>query len=355
MAKYLFFHLSLTIFNLSAIALANMQASYGGGDENLPPFGTPPICPEAEAIVFSWVQTVIAEDPRMAASLLRLHFHDCFVNGCDASVLLDDNENFVGEKTAAPNVNSLRGFEVIDAIKSELESVCPQTVSCADILALAARDSVGLSGGPFWKVEFGRGDSISASKSAAQNNIPGPNSTVATLVTKFQNLGLSLRDMVALSGKFFFLFPLIFSFWLIVSRICEGGHTLGKARCTSFSSRLQTNGGSPNEGANQEFIESLKQLCSAPGSSSTLAQLDIVTPATFDNQYYINLLSGEGLLQSDHVLVTGDYQTREIVETYAVDPVAFFEDFKQSMVKMGSLKPPAGTQTVIRTNCRTVS
>ncbi|XP_011657293.2 peroxidase 40 isoform X2 [Cucumis sativus] len=333
MAKYLFFHLSLTIFNLSAIALANMQASYGGGDENLPPFGTPPICPEAEAIVFSWVQTVIAEDPRMAASLLRLHFHDCFVNGCDASVLLDDNENFVGEKTAAPNVNSLRGFEVIDAIKSELESVCPQTVSCADILALAARDSVGLSGGPFWKVEFGRGDSISASKSAAQNNIPGPNSTVATLVTKFQNLGLSLRDMVALSG----------------------GHTLGKARCTSFSSRLQTNGGSPNEGANQEFIESLKQLCSAPGSSSTLAQLDIVTPATFDNQYYINLLSGEGLLQSDHVLVTGDYQTREIVETYAVDPVAFFEDFKQSMVKMGSLKPPAGTQTVIRTNCRTVS
>lgn len=66
------------------------------------------------------------------------------IQGCDASVLLDDNENFVGEKTAAPNVNSLRGFEVIDAIKSEMESVCPQTVSCADILALAARDSVGL-------------------------------------------------------------------------------------------------------------------------------------------------------------------------------------------------------------------
>ncbi|KAL0538048.1 hypothetical protein IC582_027042 [Cucumis melo] len=330
MAKYLFFHLSLVMFSFTAIALANMQASYGG-DENLPTFGTPPICPEAEAIVFSWVQTAISEDPRMAASLLRLHFHDCF--GCDASVLLDDNENFVGEKTAAPNVNSLRGFEVIDAIKSEMESVCPQTVSCADILALAARDSVGLSGGPFWKVEFGRGDSISASKSAAQNNIPGPNSTVATLVSKFQNLGLSLRDMVALSG----------------------GHTLGKARCASFSSRLQANGGSPNEGANQEFIESLKQLCSAPGSSSTLAQLDVVTPATFDNQYYINLLSGEGLLQSDHVLVTEHYQTREIVETYAIDPVAFFEDFKQSMVKMGSLKPPAGTQTVIRTNCRTVS
>ncbi|PRQ35513.1 putative peroxidase [Rosa chinensis] len=55
---------------------------------------------------------------RMAASLLRLHFHDCFVNGCDASILLDLPD---GEKSAFPNVNSARGFEVIDAIKSSVE------------------------------------------------------------------------------------------------------------------------------------------------------------------------------------------------------------------------------------------
>ena len=57
-------------------------------------------------------------------------------------MLLDDTNNFVGEKTAAPNLNSLRGFEVIDSIKSELEFVCPKSISCADILATAARDSV---------------------------------------------------------------------------------------------------------------------------------------------------------------------------------------------------------------------
>jgi peroxidase len=64
------------------------------------------------------------------------------VQGCDASVLLDDTSTFEGEKTAAPNLNSIRGFEVIDAIKEELESACPGKVSCADILAMAARDSV---------------------------------------------------------------------------------------------------------------------------------------------------------------------------------------------------------------------
>jgi peroxidase len=66
----------------------------------------------------------------------------CVRQGCDASVLLDDTGNFTGEKGAGPNAGSLRGFGVIDTIKTLLEALCPRTVSCADILAVAARDSV---------------------------------------------------------------------------------------------------------------------------------------------------------------------------------------------------------------------
>ncbi|KAH9766234.1 peroxidase 40 [Citrus sinensis] len=253
------------------------------------------------------------------------------MQGCDASVLLDDTGDFVGEKTAPPNLNSLRGFEVIDAIKSDLESVCPETVSCADILAVAARDSVVLTAGPSWEVPMGRRDSFSANKAAATNGIPAPNSSLADLVAKFQNVGLTLQDMVALSGA----------------------HTMGKARCLTFSSRLQSSSNTNGPDNNPDFLQSLQQLCSG-SDIDALAQLDLVTPATFDNQYYINLLSGEGLLPSDQILVSQD-QTREIINSYAEDTSVFFEDFKISMLKMGSLGPASGNDGQIRRNCRVVN
>ncbi|XP_037438235.1 peroxidase 40-like [Triticum dicoccoides] len=292
-------------------------------------------CPRAEEIVRAAVEQAVAADPRMAASLLRLHFHDCFVNGCDGSVLLDDKPFFVGEKTAGPNINSLRGFEVIDAIKAELEQECPETVSCADVLAIAARDSVVASGGPSWEVETGRKDSRTASLQAANSNLPAPTSGVATLVQKFTNVGLTAKDMVALSGA----------------------HTIGKARCTTFSARLASVGESAKDTG---FLQSLQQLC-AGSAGSALAHLDLATPATFDNQYYINLLSGDGLLPSDQALAApsgsgAEVDVAALVADYAFDAALFFDDFAASMLRMGRLAPVGGRDAVeVRRNCRVVN
>ncbi|KAK3123250.1 hypothetical protein QOZ80_8AG0627240 [Eleusine coracana subsp. coracana] len=287
----------------------------------------------ATAIVRAAVEKAVTADPRMAASLLRLHFHDCFVNGCDGSVLLDDKPFFIGEKTAVPNANSLRGFEVIDAIKDELERACPEIVSCADVLAIAARDSVVASGGPSWEVEVGRKDSRTASLQGANINLPAPTSGVATLVQKFRNVGLSAKDMVALSGA----------------------HTIGKARCTTFSARLAGVGVSKD----LAFLQSLQQLC-AGSARSALAHLDLSTPATFDNQYYINLLSGEGLLPSDQALASsgvfpGAEDVTNLVATYAFDASVFFQDFVESMLRMGRLTPGGGSAGEVRRNCRVVN
>ncbi|VAH16702.1 unnamed protein product [Triticum turgidum subsp. durum] len=103
-------------------------------------------CPLALEKIQNSAATAVKNDRRMAASLLRMHFHDCFVQGCDASVLLNETSVGGNERGAFGEVGSLRGFEVIEQIKKDVEAVCKRpysnngpVVSCVDILAVAAR------------------------------------------------------------------------------------------------------------------------------------------------------------------------------------------------------------------------
>lgn len=61
--------------------------------------------------------------------------------GCDASILLDPVDGMGSEKDSSTN-ELLKGYDIIDAIKSEIERLCPRVVSCADILVLAAREAI---------------------------------------------------------------------------------------------------------------------------------------------------------------------------------------------------------------------
>ncbi|CAN6443664.1 unnamed protein product [Victoria cruziana] len=267
------------------------------------------ICPSALSTIKSVVGSAVQQEARMGASLLRLHFRDCFVQGCDASVLLDDTATFTGEKTAGPNMGSLRGFEVIDAIKAAVDKACnASVVSCADIVAVAARDSVVALGGASWNVPLGRRDSTTASLSSANTDLPSPFSSLATLIGAFQAKGFNLQELVALSGA----------------------HTIGQSRCLLFRDRIYND------------------------TNIARHPLDVTTQNRFDNAYYLNLLVKKGLLHSDQELFNGGSADSQVTK-YSLNPLAFSTDFAAAMVKMGNLSPLTGSNGQVRTNCRKVN
>ncbi|KGN43632.1 peroxidase P7 [Cucumis sativus] len=283
-------------------------------------------CPRLESIVRAGMTKAVNKEKRIGASILRLFFHDCFVNGCDASILLDDTPTARGEKNAFPNRNSARGFEVIDDIKTQVEAACNATVSCADILALATRDGVVLLGGPNWAVPLGRKDSRTASESGANNNLPGPSSSLSTLISMFNAQGFTPREMTTLSGA----------------------HTIGMGQCQFFRTRIynETN-------IDATFATQRQANCPFNGGDSNLAPLDS-TNTMFDNKYYVDLTNKRGLFHSDQELFNGGSQDA-LVTTYSKNPNLFKSDFIKAMIKMGNLGPPSGTVTEIRKNCRVVN
>ncbi|XP_031398175.1 peroxidase 5-like [Punica granatum] len=290
-------------------------------------------CPQAEIIVRDAVKNALAADPAVPAALIRLHFHDCFIRGCDGSVLLNSTPNNRAEKNSSMNLG-IGGFEVIDDAKSKIEAQCPGIVSCADIVAFAARDGVQSAGGNPYSVPAGRRDGRVSLATEVDKNLPGPFFSLMQLKENFARKGLSLDEMVTLSGA----------------------HSIGDSHCSAFSKRLYSFKSTylQDPSLNGTYADFLKTKCPQSGDTDPTVSLDPGTPSSLDNTYYKNLKVGKGLLASDQVLWTTP-ATRATVKSYSNHPSSWARKFTRAMVHMGSIEVLTGTQGEIRKNCRVMN
>jgi peroxidase len=135
-------------------------------------------------------------------------------------------------------------------------------------------------------------------------------------------------------------------------RLCiAGGHTIGQSQCRFFRDHIYN-----DTNINSTFAASLQANCpQATGSGdSTLAPLDAASPTTFDNAYFSNLLSQNGLLHSDQQLFNGG-STDSTVRSFASSASAFSSAFATAMVSMGNIAPKTGSQGQIRVSCSKVN
>ncbi|KAJ3696231.1 hypothetical protein LUZ60_001608 [Juncus effusus] len=292
-------------------------------------------CPNVESIVQSVVSQKFQSSFAAAAGTLRMFFHDCFVRGCDASVLLF-SPNGDDEHSAGADVTLSQGaLDLINKAKTAVDSnpQCTNKVSCADILAMAARDVVSLAGGPSYPVELGRLDGKISTRAIVKYSLPGPADSLSQLNSLFYSNGLTQTDMIALSGA----------------------HTIGVAHCDKFIRRIYTfKQGSQtstwNPPMNLWFLRQMRKTCPINFSSSSVGMLDNQTPFKFDNAYYQNLQQMKGLLASDQILFS-DRRSRGTVNWFASNQTAFFESFVTAMTKLGRVGVKTGSDGEIRRVC----
>ncbi|KAG8092606.1 hypothetical protein GUJ93_ZPchr0012g21597 [Zizania palustris] len=300
-----------------------------------------------EAIIHDAVQARLAWDKRIVAGLLHLIFHDCFVEGCDASILLDGPNT---EKTAPQN-NGVFGYDLIDDIKNTLEAACPGVVSCADIIVAATRDAVGMvpyeeiivilaiihqslhmhCGGERYEVQLGRRDgTVSQAYMAAQ--LPGPDVDIPTAIDMFAKKGLNSFDMAILMGA----------------------HTVGVTHCSLVKHRLHDfNGtGKPDPSMDPLYVWILSTFaCTAGQTYDNIVYLDDPSSIlTVDRSYYSQILKRRGVLDVDQKL--GDSSATAWMVQFLGTTDFFPSMFGYALNKLAAVDVKTGAAGDIRTNCR---
>ena len=262
--------------------------------------------------------------------------------GCDASLLLDTTPSGESvEKDSGANGATLRGLDIIDEIKAQLEQQCPGTVSCADILAFASREAVARSGLSKYPVPAGRRDGLSSHVVDTPGNIPGARLRLDAIIEIFTRKGLTIEEMVVLTGA----------------------HSVGAAHCRFFDYRLYnfstTHRRDPD--LNTVYANFLSSMC--PAQQSLLAELilgsqpvyfDHLSPNRLENTFYLKLSQGIALLESDQAMAKAP-ETREIVNRMAFSPEEWSNKFSQAMIRLGMVEVLTGREGEIRKDCRAVN
>ncbi|KAL7242367.1 hypothetical protein ACSBR1_014861 [Camellia fascicularis] len=263
------------------------------------------------------MENFTSADQRVPARIIRMHFHDCFVRGCDGSILLNSTLVNKAEKDAPPNNPSVKGFELIDQIKEVLENKCPGVVSCVDILTFATKESVHLSGKfERYQVRGGRKDGKISRESDALLNLPPPSANVQLLVQMFANKGLSLEDLV----------------------------TLSETRNENF---LIFKTGTHDSTLDFHLAMKLKSECvGVHKAEPTVVVMDRFTPTSLDNKYYKGLLQNKGLFTSDQTLLTNTFTRKQVIAN-TVQPLAWKKKFVDAMIKMGELEVKEAKQSLL--------
>ncbi|MCO5556162.1 hypothetical protein L7F22_009706 [Adiantum nelumboides] len=284
-------------------------------------------CPNLLSIVSSTYQPLATKDNVVSPATLRLSMHECFIQGCDGSILLSSTSDNSAERDYVDNDIPQQAFDTIDTIKRAVEASCPGVVSCADIVALATFQAVQFLGGPSWQVQLGRRDSRTSFAANGNANIPQSNLNGDQLISLFSSKGLDVMDLVALSGA----------------------HTIGFSKCRQFDFRL--NGQDPFY--DSTFTTQLKEQCPRAGSTNVVP-FDPSSPFGFDNSYFKTLQRNRGLLLTDQALFAHN-QTRDLVNAFAASQSQFFQAFTASIVKMFSIGVLTGNQGEIRKVCSVVN
>uniref|UniRef100_A0A5B6ZEA1 Peroxidase n=1 Tax=Davidia involucrata TaxID=16924 RepID=A0A5B6ZEA1_DAVIN len=290
-------------------------------------------CPNVESIVRNVVNTKFQQTFVTVPATLRLFFHDCFVQGCDASVVIQSSGTNTAEKDHPDNLSLAGdGFDTVIKAKTAVDAIpsCRDKVSCADILAMATRDVIALSGGPSYAVELGRMDGLSSTASSVNGKLPQPTFNLNQLNSMFAANGLTQTDMIALSAA----------------------HTLGFSHCNKFANRIY-NFSSQNPvdpTLNTAYAAQLQSMCPKNVDPRIAINMDPNTPRTFDNVYFQNLQQGKGLFTSDQVLFT-DPRSKSTVNAWANNSPDFQKAFVTAMTKLGRVGVKTGSTGNIRSNC----